>query len=140
MNDRGVISYPIPLYQNVPIQPLFYQPRLFFISAISLGFTTTITTTLNMDYAIGQEIRLNIPSSFGSIQLNQKTGFVIDIPALDQVTVNINSIGADPYIASSAATPAQIVAIGDVNNGQINSNGPQMLTYIPGSFINISPL
>lgn len=136
-----VISYPIPPYQNVPIEPDFYQPRSFIISNVSLGQTTTITTIDNMDYVIGQLVRLIIPPSFGCRQLNELTGFVLSIPMTTQVIISIDSSqNVDPFISSSAATKPQILAIGDINSGQINTNGRvSNITYIPGSFINISP-
>ncbi len=136
-----VISYPIPAYQNVPIEPQFYQPRQYFISDISLGQTTTVTTTVDHDYVIGQEIRLLIPPSFGCRQLNQQTGFVISIPAADEVVVDIYSLGGDSFVSSSASTQPQIVAVGDVNSGPTNTNGRvSNISYINGSFINISPV
>lgn len=136
----GVVSYPIPAYANVPIHAEFYQPSRFVISGVSLGYTTTVTTTLDHNYVIGQECRLIIPASFGCWQLNERKGFVLSIPATNQVVLDINSTrNIDPYFASTAQTAvAQILAIGDVNEGQINANGPlNTLTYIPGSFINI---
>jgi hypothetical protein len=142
-----VISYPIPPYSNPPIEPQFYQPKVFVISGISTGVTTTITTTLDMDYVIGQEIRLLIPSKYGARGLNEQTGIVISIPSSNQVEVDINSNGVDPFISSptflpfQSKTPPQIVAIGDVNSGPINAQGRvNNGTFIQGSFINISPL
>lgn len=141
MSSSGtVISYPIPLYANVPIQEDFYQPRRFVISAITLGAETTVTTTEDHDYVIGQEVRLIIPPTFGCRQLNGQSGIVLSIPAANQVVLNIYSAGGDAYIASSATTVAQIIAIGDINSGDVNSSGrTQNITYAPGSFINISP-
>ena len=136
-----VISYPIPPYSNLPIETQFYSPQRFVISDVTLGQTTTITTTEDMDYAIGQLIRLIIPPSFGCIQLNESQGYVISIPSSNQVEVSINSLrGVDQYIASSETTVvAQILGIGDVNSGQINANGRiSNNVYIPGSFVNIS--
>jgi len=136
-----LFSGPIPPFNNPPIEPLFFTPRQFFISAISLGITTTITTTVDQDYVIGQEIRLLIPNGFGCRGLNERTGFVIAIPSANQVTVDIFSIGIDPFINANLTTKAQIIAIGDVNTGAINNDGNlDTLTYIPGSFRNISPL
>lgn len=141
-----VISYPIPPYSNVPIEPQFYQPRRFVISAISLGTTTTVTTTQDMDYVIGQLVRLIIPPTFGTRQLNEQQGYVIAIPADNQVTLDINSQGFDSFVNSSATTKAQILAIGDINSGYQSSTGRSIPTVngntqisIPGSFINISP-
>lgn len=142
VSERGVISYPIPLYQNLPIEPQFYQPRQFVISNLTLGLTTIITTTIDHDYVIGQEIRLLIPPSYGSYQLNEALGYVLSIPTSNQVQTSINSLrNVDAFIASSSIIQqAQIVAIGDINSGQTNSSGRiNNLTYIPGSFINISP-
>jgi Ubiquitin-activating enzyme E1 FCCH domain len=215
--QRPVISYPIPLYQNVPIHPEFYQPRRFVISDLAFGETTTVTTLLDHDYVLGQNIRLLIPAIYGSYELNYKQGIVISIPTTNQVVVNIYSAGTttfipSPYtsiitnitqainavvttnnpfhvgnhvifsavagmteinamvgnivarsptsltvdIDSSGFSPyvsggllslynipqnqAQIIALGDVNTGPINSHGRvDQITYIPGSFINISP-
>jgi hypothetical protein len=136
----SVISYPIPAYQNLPIHAEFYIPSRFVISAISFGQTTTITTTTNMNYVVGQLVRLIIPPSFGSRQLNETQGYVISIPSGNQVILNINSMNVDLFISSTATTLPQILAIGDINTGAVNSNGrSNNFTYIPGSFINISP-
>ena len=132
---------PIAPYTNVPIEPQFYQPSRFVIEDIALGQTTTITTTEDMNYVIGQQVRLLIPESFGSYQLNGQTAFVISIPASDQVVLALDSsLNVNTYIASNAMTQAQIIPIGDVNSGRINSSGRvNNGTYILGSFINISP-
>jgi hypothetical protein len=142
-----VISFPIPPFQNLPIQAENYQPSRFAISAIALGPTTTITTTEDMNYVIGQLVRLIIPPSFGCRQLNQVEGYVINIPNLNQVILDINSSLSDPYIASTATTVAQIIAVGDINTGVISSTGRAISTTngnthtaVPGSFINISPI
>lgn len=139
-SQTGVVSFPIPAYSNLPIEPQFYQPSVFTISAISLGQTTTITATENMNYVIGQQIRLLIPPSFGSIQLNNQIGYVLSLPAANQVEVSINSTNADAFISSSSKVQsAQILAIGDINQGYTSSTGQNIpLVTIPGSFINIS--
>jgi hypothetical protein len=209
---------PIPPYSNPPIEPQFFQPSRFVISNISVGVTTTVTTSVNHNYVIGQQVRLLIPQLFGSQQLNNVTGFVISIPSATQVVLNIdssysnsfipnpftatitNATQANPcvltannsfllgnsvvisgilgmtqlngnqfqilsctpttinlnvdstfftsYVSGGVAnlvtnntTVAQIIATGDVNSGQTNSDGrTQNITYVPGSFINISPL
>lgn len=136
-----VISYPIPPYSNVPIEAQYYQPSRFVISAVTLGSTTTVTTSTNHNYVIGQLVRLIIPPTFGCRQLNEQTGYVLSIPASNQIELSINSSqNVDPYVASTATTVAQTFGIGDGNSGQINSSGRINLnTNIPGSYINISP-
>ena len=141
MSFPSPIPGPIPPYANVPINAQYYQPSQFFISAITLGPTTLITTTVNHNYVISQQCRLIIPSINGPLQLNQQTGYVIQIPNPNQVVLNINSSGLNLFQSSTYPTQPQIVAIGDINFGAINQNGlSQVGTFIPGSFINISPL
>ena len=146
-----VLSYPIPAYANVPIEPQFYQPSQFPIIAITYGVTTTVTmgnSTNNVapNYVVGQLVRLIIPIKFGARQLNGQIGFVLSLPTANSVEIRINSIGTDPFIASpvfilrESQTPAQILAIGDIGNGTVNATGRQNTgTFIPGSFIDISP-
>jgi hypothetical protein len=130
---------PTPIYNNPPIEPQFYQPSQFYISAIALGATTLVTTTVNNNYVLGQQVRLIIPPTFGCRQLNEMTALVIGIPNPNQVILNIFSTGGDAFKSSTATTQPQIIAIGDVNSGQINANGVNSILNIPGSFINISP-
>lgn len=133
---------PIAPENNPPINAEFYQPSMFFISAITLGPTTTITTSVNHNYVIGQIIRVLITEFYGTWQISEQEGLVIAIPAANQVTVTIDSSNANAFIASPAFGPTlpQIVAVGDQNSGQINVNGRNNnITFIEGSFINISP-
>ena len=136
-----VISYPIPAYSNVPIRTSFYKPSQFFISDVQLGQTTVVTATVDMNYQIGQQIRLLIPASSGCFQLNNLTGYVLSVPDTDQVEVSIDSSqNVNQFLTSSAKTQPQILAIGDINSGIISSTGQNIpTTNIPGSFINISP-
>jgi len=137
------IPGPIAPESNPPINPQYYQPRLYFISNITLGITTIITTSVDHDYVIGQNVRLLIPQGYGPYQLNEQTGYVISIPSANQVELNIYSIGANAFIPTPAYGPTmpQIVPIGDVNTGVINASGRAINgTFIPGSFIDISPI
>lgn len=140
----GAITGPIALYNNVPATPQYFQPWRFAITGITLGQTTTLTLTIpsttTLNYVVGQQVRLNIPPTFGCRQLNNQTGFVTSITLPNQITINLNSQGVDPYIASSATTPAQVVAIGSNSTGNVSSTGRSIpIVDIPGSFINISP-
>lgn len=145
------IKGPIAPYSNVPIEPQNYQPSQFVITAITTGQTTIITmanSTNNVapNYIIGQEVRITIPPAYGSRQLNGQSGFVLSIPTTNSVEIGINSVGTDLFIANptfvglQSQTPPQIVAIGDISNGQINSNARVSTgTFIPGAFQNVSP-
>lgn len=132
---------PIAYLNNFPIHEEYYEPRMFFIEDITLGQTTTVTTTEDHDYVIAQQCRLIIPQANGCRQLNERQGTVIQIPAPNQVVLNIDSSkNVDQFQTSTAPTQPQILPIGDYNEGAINSQGRiNNITFIPGSFINVSP-
>lgn len=137
---------PKPAYSNPPIQPQYYVPNSFPIAGISLGVTTTVTMNAtfygaNNNFVIGQLVRLLIPPFYGSYQLNEELGYVIDIPSPNQVTLDIDSTQSNAFIPSPAYGPTlpQIIAVGDVNTGVVNTGRTNNGTFIPGSFINVSP-
>ena len=139
-------SGPIAPESNPEIEPEWFQPSVFTITAISYGATTTVTNSssfgVDNNYVIGQRVRLVIPYQYGSYQISGQEAYVISLPDTNQVELNINtSIGVDPFIPSPTygPTPPQIVAIGDINSGVTNSSRTNNSTVIPGSFINISP-
>lgn len=138
-----LIFGPIAPENNPPINPQYYQPSVFYISAIALGATTTVTTSINHNYVVGQNVRLTIPFFFGARQLSGQEGLVIAIPNPNEVIINIDSTNYDAFISSPTyfTTMPQIAAIGDQNSGVINNAGRSSTgTFIPGSFIDISPL
>ena len=130
---------PIAPYNNVQINAQYYNPSRFVISAISFGQTTTVTTTVDMNYVIGQLVRLIIPPEYGCRQLNGIEGYVISLPASDQVEIEIVSTGGDPFVDANQPTKAQIIPVGTINNGGINPDINNQYIYVPGSFINVSP-
>jgi len=134
---------PIAPENNPAIDPQFYKPRGFDIAAITNGQSTLVTTTVNHDYVVGQQVRLLISQLYGERQLNEQVGFVNSIPASNQVIVDIDSSFFDIFVSNptSGTTQPQIIAIGDLNTGTINSQGRKNNgTFIPGSFIDIGPL
>ena len=140
----GVVSFPTPPYSNPPIEPQYFAPWSFVISAITLGYTTTVTMIIpsitQLNYVVGQQVRLLIPQQYGCSQLNEQTAYVLQVNPPNQVVLDLDSHGGNPFVASSYRTPPQIVAIGDINSGPINNQGrAPTSTLIAGSFINISP-
>lgn len=136
-----LMTGPIAPESNPPINPQYYLPSVFFISTVTLGQSTTVTTTQNHNFVVTQLCRLLIPPYSGCRQLNEVTGYVMSIPAPNQVVLDINSSrNVDPFTSSIAPTQPQIVPVGDVNTGPSNTSRSNQQTYISGSFINISPL
>ena len=135
-----LIFGPIAPENNPKINPQYYLPSVFDISAINLGQFTTITTSVNHNYVVGQLVKLLIPPSYGSFQLNGMLGYVNSIPAPNQVVTSINSTLSNAFVIGPTTTPAQIIAVGDINSGPINAQGRvNNGTFIPGSFLDISP-
>lgn len=118
----GVISYPVPPYANVPIEPEYYQPSRFEISAISLGQNTTVTTSVDHNYVVGQQIRLLIPSIYGSYQLNNLQGLVIEVPISTSVLVNIDSTTATAFVTSPYVATITNISILDSSHALVTAN------------------
>lgn len=129
---------PVPAQSNPPITPWYYKPSKFVISNIVNGEKTLVTTSILHNYVVGQQVRLLIPVGYGDRELNNVESYVIDIPETNQVTLSINSLGYSPFISASRPNVPQIIAIGDINSGAINSNPKNLTSYILGSFLNIS--
>lgn len=136
---------PIAPQNNPPIEPQWFQPSVFTITAITRGTSTTVTTApafeVDNNYVIGQQVRFNIPSFYGIPQLNGQDAFVIALPGSNQFTVNIDSTKYNAFIPSPTYGPTapQVVALGDVNTGPINTGRTNNGLTIQGTFINISP-
>lgn len=120
---------PIPPYNNPPIEPQYFQPSRFVISAISMGATTTITTTTTQNYVIGQLVRLLIPEQYGAFQLNNQSGYVVAIPSTTQVTLNIDSTRYDTFIPSPFV--ATITNITKSNPGVVTA----VNAFVPGTYV-----
>lgn len=137
-----LIFGPIAPENNPPINPQYYLPGVFNIAAITNGPSTLVTTTVNHNYVIGQEVRFLISQLYQERQLNEQSGIVTAIPNPNQIVVNIDSSLFDTFVpnTTSGSTQPQVVAIGDVNSGPINIGRSGNTTFIAGSFIDISPL
>lgn len=137
----SIVTGPVPPYSNPPIQPEYYSPRVYEISNIDIGRTTTVTTSEDHDYVIGNLVRIHIPIDYQPRKMNEQTGIVITIPADNQVEIDIDSSTYNSYSAGVGKQIPQIAAIGDYNSGYQSSTGPIVTSInIPGSYINISPV
>lgn len=142
------ITGPIAPENNPPIEPLWYLPSNFTISAITTGTTTVVTTHSSVsapstnNFVVGQLVRFNIPPTYGIQQINGMAGYILSRPMYNQVEVGINSTTFNQFVPSPSygPTPPQIAAVGDISSGPINSDRAGNQTFISGSFINVSPI
>jgi hypothetical protein len=115
------------------LYPFLYAPGVSYIAAITLGPTTTVSTTAPHNLVVGSEVAFRIPLSWGTYQLNSLPdvlipgspiyGYVTAVTNATTVVVNINSSAFTAYnvnqtVASMVGnTFPQMVAVGDVNSG-----------------------
>lgn len=123
--------------------PYLYFPGSTFISGITLGNTTTVTTTDAHNFRVGQEVAFRIPKQWGTVELNSLPnlqipgspmyGYVISVTDYHTVVVNINSSTYTPFVVNQTVASLtglsypQIVAVGDVNTGSMEISSGSVL-------------
>jgi hypothetical protein len=134
------------------LYPYLYFPGQSFISAITVGTTTTIDTTSAHNFVVGQEVAFHIPSQWGTVELNTLPntltpgapvyGYVIAVTDYNTFVVNINSSAytaftSNPTVASvPGLSYPQVCAVGDVNTGGVQISSGSAL-YPPPYFVPI---
>lgn len=140
-NYTALAASPTGAFVKKVLYPYLYAPGYSYISAITLGATTTIDTTCAHNLVVGQQVAFRIPtdpnlsSVWGTVELNSLPnvalpgspiyGYVIAVTDYNTVVVNIDS---SSYTAFNSNVPvedvsglsyAQIVPVGDVNTGGV---------------------
>ena len=134
------------------LYPFLYPPQDNVISAITLGATTTVSTTMYHNFEIGQEIAFRVPNIWGTYQLNSLPnvlipgspvyGYVTSITDNWTFVCSINSAAFTAYTSNFVMTATtlvgltypQVVAVGDVNTGGNSFNLSASLLYPPPAF------
>jgi hypothetical protein len=130
---------PTGAYVQKVLYPFLYAPGVSFVTAITTGTTTTVTTSAPNNFVVGQEIAFRIPSAWGTTQLNSLPdvaipgspiyGYVTSISSSTQFVCNINSTGYTAFTTNipvanvPGLTPPQVLAVGDVNTGGVAYSG-----------------
>ena len=123
------------------LYPALYAPAVSFVTAITLGATTTVALSMPGNYSVGQQVAFRIPTSWGTTQLNSLPnvlipgqpiyGIVTAVSAsltTPTITVAINSSGytafnSNPAFASYPGEKfPQVVPVGDANSGSLSTN------------------
>ena len=138
--------------------PDLYIPETCVITNITQANPCVITTNVNHNFVVGQEVGFVVPSAWGMTQLDSyqtlqanngipQQAYVTAVTA-NTLTVNINSTGYTAFAYPTSATAAlgltfpQVYPIGDQNTGySLNSSGqvPYLgvtngIIGIPGAF------
>jgi hypothetical protein len=137
------------------LYPFLYLPQDNVVSAVTTGASqTVIQTTMYHNLEVGQEVAFRVLPFWGMTQLNSLPnnlipgspiyGYVtaitgtVDGVTLDNwhVAVNINSSSFTAFNTNQATiptsiTPAQIVAVGDINTGGVSIGTYDTTTLYP---------
>lgn len=141
-NYTALSASPTGAYVKKVLNPFLYAPGTAFIEAISLGSTTTVTTTAPHNFVVGQEVGFRIPSAWGTTQLNTLPNNIIPgSPLYYYVTSVISSTQFVCNAVSSSFTAfntnqtvasvpglsfPQVFAAGDVNTGGVQYSGGKL--------------
>ena len=133
-NYTALSGSPTGAFVKKVLYPFLYLPGVNFVSAVTTGSTTTITTTTSHNFVVGQEIAFRIPSAYGTSQLNSLPnaalpgspvyGYVTSVTSNTVFVCSINSTGFTAFnsnqtfasVAAGLSFP-QVLAVGDVNTG-----------------------
>lgn len=132
-NYTALTGSPASAFIYKVLYPFLYLPEDNVISAITLGNTTTVQTTMYHNFEVGQEVAFRIPNAWGTVQLNSLPnvlipgqpiyGYVVSITDNWTFVVNINSSAYTAYTDNISVnlvpglTFPQVLAVGDVNTG-----------------------
>lgn len=138
-NYTALSGSPTGAYVKKVLYPFLYAPGVSYVTAITTGTTTVVSTTAAHNFVVGQEVYFRIPSTWGTTQLNELPnltipgspvyGYVTIVNSSTQVTVNINSSSYTAFNSNQtvASVPGLsfpvIVAAGDVNTGGVAYSG-----------------
>lgn len=147
-NFTALAGSPAGAFVKQILYPILYAPGIAFISSITLGATTTVTTTSPHNFSVGQEVAFRIPSVFGTTQLNSLPNvlipgspiyaFVTVVNSATSFVVNVNSTAYTAFNSNQTVLSVpglsypQVVAVGDINSGSLFSNF-QSPTFYNGS-------
>ena len=121
------------------LYPFLYAPGVSFISALTLGSTTTVVTTAPHNMVAGQIVAFRIPPVWGTTQLNSLPdvaipgqpiyGYVTSVTNSTTLVVSINSSAYTAFANNPTVlqlpglTPPQMIAVGDINTGGLAYSG-----------------
>jgi hypothetical protein len=149
VNSSGFASAATAGFVKKILYPNLYLPGLRYITAISSSMANTVlTTSVNHNMVVGQEVAFVIPPQWGMFQLDslyqdqinpQFTAYIISVTA-NTLTVNVNSSAFTAFAYPTSAQAAvglnfpQVIPIGDQNSGGLAPGGVLTSLTIPGAY------
>lgn len=107
-------------WRKINFDPIFY-PRRRFITKISQAAQAVVTLSVTHGYKVGQQVRFEVPTAFGMVEMNGLQGTIVAINTTttsgNTITVDIDSSAftafAFPLTAAVPFSPALVVPIGE---------------------------
>lgn len=149
VNSSGFASAATAGFVKKVLYPDLYLPGNRYITAISSsGVNTVVTTSVNHNMVVGQEVTFTIPPQWGMTQLDQaviaannpQTRIYISSVTSNTLTCNIDSSAFTAFSYPTSATAAlgmtfpQVTPIGDQNSGGLAPGGVLTSLTIPGAY------
>jgi len=98
--------------------PLQFYPKWRTISKITAANPAVVTTTVRHGYAVGQKVRLDVPSEYGMTQMNGLWATITAVPSVSTFTTDIDASAFTTFawpltaVAAAGFTPAQVIPFG----------------------------
>ena len=101
---------------NLTAYQMFY-PAQRNIASISSATSAVVTTFVDHGYAVGEQVRIQVPALFGMLQIDGLTANITAVGSANQFTIDIDTTGfsafAFPDVALAPFVYAQVVPIGN---------------------------
>jgi len=122
-------------YRVVNVDPLFY-PRRRFVVNITQAVNAQVSTSVAHNYVVGQEVRFNIPSQSGMIQLNATpdnnylSAIILTVVDSYNFTINIDTSAFTaftwPTIAQQPSSFPEVHPVGEDTASSLSINAAQI--------------
>jgi hypothetical protein len=138
-NYTALSASPSGAFVRQVLYPYMYEPGVAFITALTTGTTTTVTTTDPHNFVVGQEIAFRIPAAYGTTELNTLPNvtipgspvyyYVTSVTSNTVFVCNAVSTGFTAFTTNQSVASMvgqslpQVIAVGDVNTGGSPYNG-----------------
>jgi len=99
-----------------------FYPANNSITAISQESNAVISLSETNDLTAGQVVRINVPKTYGMIQINEKLGNILSVTS-SSITVDIDSTHFDAFsVPGSPVQSALIIPVGETANENYANN------------------
>lgn len=103
-------------WRKITYTPEFY-PTTVTITRVTQAVNPLVTYSIPHGYTVGQQIRFNVTSGFGMIELDGRTANILSVPSSTTLTVDVDTTGFTPFVFPAVAwypfTPSSTTPVGE---------------------------